>query len=281
MRKLILVILAGWMFAACGSSSGGSKDQDNDGIADEQDNCPSVANADQADTDDDGVGDACDNCPQAANFKQQDADGDGFGDACDNCPQLANSSQADGDSDGVGDACDNCPQVANADQKDSDQDGTGDACEENPDLDGDSVLNSEDNCPAVPNPDQADFDSDGLGDACDPDIDGDGESNGSDCAPQDASISHSAPEICDEKDNNCDGTTDGENALGCQNFWKDADADGYGVAGDSKCLCQPTGIYRATVAGDCNDSDATINPGATERCNGKDDNCDSATDEGC
>jgi hypothetical protein len=36
------------------------QDQDNDGIRDGTDNCPSVANPDQADTDGDGIGDACD-----------------------------------------------------------------------------------------------------------------------------------------------------------------------------------------------------------------------------
>jgi hypothetical protein len=35
-------------------------DGDGDGIADAEDNCPDVANADQADIDDDGIGDACD-----------------------------------------------------------------------------------------------------------------------------------------------------------------------------------------------------------------------------
>jgi Thrombospondin type 3 repeat len=37
-------------------------DSDGDGIADTQDNCPTVANADQKDSDGDGVGDACDQC---------------------------------------------------------------------------------------------------------------------------------------------------------------------------------------------------------------------------
>ena len=37
-------------------------DADGDGIADAQDNCPTVANSDQLDSDGDGVGDACDQC---------------------------------------------------------------------------------------------------------------------------------------------------------------------------------------------------------------------------
>ena len=41
-------------------------DLDGDGVADGDDNCPTVANADQADVDGDGVGDACDPCPNVA-----------------------------------------------------------------------------------------------------------------------------------------------------------------------------------------------------------------------
>ncbi len=81
------------------------QDGDRDGVGDQLDNCPDVANADQTDTDGDGVGDACDNCPDTANADQADADGDGVLDCNDNCPNDANADQADANADGIGDAC--------------------------------------------------------------------------------------------------------------------------------------------------------------------------------
>ena len=42
------------------------RDQDGDGVCDADDNCPAVANPDQADHDGDGIGDACDPCTGAA-----------------------------------------------------------------------------------------------------------------------------------------------------------------------------------------------------------------------
>src|SRR3989454_8952718 len=42
------------------------RDQDGDGVCDADDNCPLVANPDQADADGDGIGDACDPCTGAA-----------------------------------------------------------------------------------------------------------------------------------------------------------------------------------------------------------------------
>jgi len=42
-------------------------DRDHDGIPNDVDNCPDVANTDQADSDHDGKGDACDACPMTAN----------------------------------------------------------------------------------------------------------------------------------------------------------------------------------------------------------------------
>ena len=84
----------------------GPADEDQDGVADADDNCPSDANADQADEDTDGVGDVCDNCPAVSNADQAAGDTDGLGDACDNCPNIDNVDQTDIDSDMVGDACD-------------------------------------------------------------------------------------------------------------------------------------------------------------------------------
>src|SRR5437867_3444974 len=42
------------------------RDQDGDGVCDADDDCPQVANPDQADADGDGIGDACDHCTGAA-----------------------------------------------------------------------------------------------------------------------------------------------------------------------------------------------------------------------
>ncbi len=118
-------------------------DDDNDGVDDPADNCPLVANADQADGDSDGVGDACDNCPSDANADQADTDADGQGDVCDsdidgdgienasdNCPAVANPNptcETDEDCAGAGDTCDNGTCTA---QLDSDGNGVGDACEQ-------------------------------------------------------------------------------------------------------------------------------------------------------
>ncbi len=61
-----------------------------------------------ADTDGDGIADDHDNCPAVANPAQIDSDGDGIGNLCDNCLHVVNADQADEDGDGVGDACDQC-----------------------------------------------------------------------------------------------------------------------------------------------------------------------------
>lgn len=128
-------------------------DGDGDGVADGEDNCPTVWNRHQRDHDDDGVGDRC---------ETDDTDGDGVPDGFDNCRTAANLNQADADDDGTGDKCDQS------------------------DTDGDGVNDSRDNCAKTWNPDQRDADRDGQGDACDPDADGDGLINQADGIPSDA-----------------------------------------------------------------------------------------------
>jgi hypothetical protein len=125
------------------SVGGGCLDADGDGECDADDNCPQVANADQADADSDGLGDACRNDPD------NDVDGDGICGDVDTCPRDA---QNDADHDGICGDVDLCPNDAAND------------------ADGDGVCGDVDNCPITPNPDQADSnginDGDGIGDAC-------------------------------------------------------------------------------------------------------------------
>ncbi len=115
------------------------QDTDGDGVLDINDNCPSVANADQMDTDGDGIGDVCDKCP---NDRYNDIDGDGV------CAwTLAGQPPADS----IGVTVDNCPYVYNP------------KVAQWTDINGGIHYNS-----------QPDFDLDGIGDACDEDADGDG-----------------------------------------------------------------------------------------------------------
>jgi len=126
----------------------------------------------------------------------------------------------------------------------------------------------------------ADDDSDGFGAgpavrACEPPLGHVGED--SDCDDSSASVHPGAPDLCDGVDNDCDGQVDQGAAL--STFYLDADSDGFGVAGSDVEACAPPAGY-ASVAGDCDDDTATIFPGATEVCDGADNDCDGTSDEG-
>ncbi len=74
-------------------------DADSDGVPDERDNCPAIANAGQENSDADTKGDACDNCPNVPNEDQADDEGDGLGNECDvppNEPSVIITSPTDG-----------------------------------------------------------------------------------------------------------------------------------------------------------------------------------------
>jgi len=62
-------------------------------------------------------------------------------------------------------------------------------------------------------------------------------------------------------------------------FYEDDDGDGYGT-GPAYTGCGPLPGSAATQSGDCDDNRSAVYPGATERCNGLDDDCDGNVDEG-
>ena len=115
--------------------------------------------------------------------------------------------------------------------------------------------NVDDNCNGL-------IDEDCL--ACD--VDGDGydsfDCGGADCDDLDPDVNPGASEICDDGiDNNCDGEAD-ENCTQC-----DIDGDGFMAE------------LAACSGNDCDDTNASVNPGAAEICdNKKDDDCDGAVD---
>lgn len=99
-----------------------------------------------------------------------------------------------------------------------------------------------------------------------------------DCDENDESVRPGATEICNKKDDDCNGQVD-EGAPPVM-MWPDADGDGYYQiqTGASLVGCGNVAGY-APSGGDCDDGDATLHPGAHESCNNKDDDCDGEVDE--
>ena len=96
-----------------------------------------------------------------------------------------------------------------------------------------------------------------------------------DCNDGDSTISHVATEICDEIDNNCDGSVD-ENVL--STYYFDLDEDGFGDPNTSIDSCTPPQGY-VLDGTDCLDTDSFIHPLGMEICDEQDNNCDGQIDE--
>ncbi len=126
-----------------------------------------------------------------------------------------------------------------------------------------------------------DADGDGFGD---PDISvlvcefGEGyASNQDDCDDTDAEIKPGAEEVCDDVDNDCNDEID-DDATDQSTYYEDGDADGYGLDDSTIMACDlPTGYARRGE--DCDDDDRTVNPGAAERCDDEDNDCDGEIDD--
>ncbi|WP_437632320.1 putative metal-binding motif-containing protein [Sorangium sp. So ce854] len=127
-----------------------------------------------------------------------------------------------------------------------------------------------------------DRDGDGHGDPAEPTIDcsqpPDHAVAGDDCDDYSVNIHPGQAEVCNGRDDNCDGQID-EN-LEVTTHYEDADGDGYGsfFGATVQAKCPPEGF--APSSNDCNDRAPNVHPGAPEVCNLIDDDCDERVDEG-
>ncbi len=242
-----------------------------------------------------------------------DTDGDGYGDAAMTTSSCAGAAPAgyaalDGDCDEANAAINPGATEIPGNSIDEDCDGFDGAV----DLDGDGVFNTTDcddnNAAVYPGAPEV---CNGIDDDCDGMIDegltlntfyidNDGDGYGTmmmtqtscsatapagyatlsgDCDDANAAINPGAPEACNTIDDNCDGNID--EGLAINTYYLDGDGDGYGMTSMTTTTCAltaPAGYV--ALSGDCDDTNAAINPGAPEACNNIDDNCDGNIDEG-
>ncbi|OUR93337.1 hypothetical protein A9Q87_05155 [Flavobacteriales bacterium 34_180_T64] len=233
----------------------GPPDSDGDGILDDDDNCPTTANAGQEDIDMDTVGDVCDNCPDDDNTDQADDDGDNVGDICDVCPGFDDAIDVDNDNFADGCDCDDSnasinPNATEILDNDIDEDCDGfDLKTWYEDSDSDTFGNLAVSQTANTAPTGYVLDN-------------------TDCDDTNADIYPGAPEIVDnDVDEDCDG-------FDLKTWFEDADGDTYGNASVSQeANIEPSGYVADNT--DCDDTNANINPGATEITdNDIDEDCD-------
>lgn len=85
-----------------------------------------------------------------------------------------------------------------------------------------------------------------------------------DCDDNQFTVNPAQLEYCgDGLDNDCDGNLNEQNAIGCSQYYLDADSDGFGVAGATQCWCEPTYPYTGSTNNDCYDGNANAYPNAS------------------
>lgn len=191
------------------------------------------------------------------------------------CTETDCDDDLDNDGDGLVD-CDDIDDCGTDDDLDTFSECQGDCDDTNPAINPGAVEacnGIDDDCDGAVPAGEADADLDGFR-VCQNDCD--------DAPATGAFINPGAQEICDTRDNDCDTLIDAADPsnVGTATWYADADGDGFGDPASSLVQCdQPEGyVLDAT---DCDDSDDSVFPGATEACNDVDDDCDGETDEGC
>ncbi|MEL6342345.1 MAG: putative metal-binding motif-containing protein, partial [Myxococcota bacterium] len=182
---------------------------------------------------------------------------------------------------------------------DTDADGDGVSAEDG-DCDDDNASvspNADERCDGVDNDCDGSVDEDDAVDAsdwyADTDRDGFGDpaasqtaceaptgtvENREDCDDTNKDTFPGADEFCDLIDNDCDGTSDEDDAVDAIIFYRDTDRDGFGDPTQTTAACiAPAG--HVSLGTDCDDDNETTFPGADEFCDTVDNDCDGTTDE--
>ncbi|MCB9665237.1 MAG: putative metal-binding motif-containing protein, partial [Alphaproteobacteria bacterium] len=108
------------------------------------------------------------------------------------------------------------------------------------------------------------------------DADLDGYRGADDCDDDDPTVHVGVVEVCNGKDDDCDGHVDEDVAI---TAWQDRDGDGWGDPGRARRVCTlpPDGVTNDL---DCDDLDPRKAPELPEACDGRDNDCDGEVDEG-
>ncbi len=100
--------------------------------------------------------------------------------------------------------------------------------------------------------------------------------NSDDCDDFRELVYPGAEEVCNNLDDDCNGTVD-DGATDAEYLFVDADADGYGDPATGGQLCP--GFGTTDDGTDCDDTNDQINPGQRDVCDGLDNDCDPTTSE--